>query len=101
VDQRSWCDRVGAAFVRNEETRRTTMHDQVSELTRRSLLATSAAVGLGSALLGDVSTAIAVGGSGAIRPFQKTFPDSALADMRRRSRVIGGRNTTGANAKRN
>jgi pimeloyl-ACP methyl ester carboxylesterase len=65
---------------------RTIMTDQMPELTRRTLLATSAALGLGIAARTDASAADAVagGGSAAIRPFRVNFPDSDLADLRRR-----------------
>jgi pimeloyl-ACP methyl ester carboxylesterase len=62
------------------------MTDHMPELTRRTLIATSAAAGLGAAVLGQSNIAEAVGGGGsaAIRPFHVSFPDSDLTDLKRR-----------------
>ena len=58
------------------------MTDHMNELTRRTLIATSAAAGFGAAVLGDAS---AIAGSGpAIRPYRVNFSDAEVADMRRR-----------------
>jgi pimeloyl-ACP methyl ester carboxylesterase len=58
-----------------------------SEPTRRSLLAGSAAIGLGLSALGEAGAAETNGGGGgapAIRPFHVSFADAQLADLRRR-----------------
>lgn len=49
--------------------------------TRREVLATAAAIGAASAMPGQ---AAAAAGNDAIRPFQISFPDEELADLRRR-----------------
>jgi pimeloyl-ACP methyl ester carboxylesterase len=54
-----------------------------SEPTRRSLLAGSAAIGLGLSALSDASSA-ENSGSPAIRPFHVSFTDAQLADLRKR-----------------
>src|SRR5262249_9136692 len=69
-----------STFRRMKPPRRTTMTD-MHEVTRRTLLATSAAAGIGSAVLSDSAMA---GGGPAIRPFHVHFPDSDLADLKRR-----------------
>jgi pimeloyl-ACP methyl ester carboxylesterase len=63
------------------------MEDHImSPLSRRTLLATSAAAGVGLAALGEatLATSIAGGSSDAIRPFRISFSDAEVADMRRR-----------------
>jgi pimeloyl-ACP methyl ester carboxylesterase len=63
------------------------MEDQImSPLSRRTLLATSAAAGVGLAALGEatLATSIAGGRSDAIRPFRISFSDAEVADLRRR-----------------
>jgi pimeloyl-ACP methyl ester carboxylesterase len=63
------------------------MEDHVmSLLSRRTLLATSAAAGAGLVAFGETNLAasIAGGGSDAIRPFRIGFSDAEVADLRRR-----------------
>jgi pimeloyl-ACP methyl ester carboxylesterase len=63
------------------------MEDHImSPLSRRTLLATSAAAGVGLAALGEatLATSIAGGSSDAIRPFRISFSDAEVADLRRR-----------------
>jgi pimeloyl-ACP methyl ester carboxylesterase len=63
------------------------MEDHImSPMSRRSLLVTSAAAGVGLAALADTNLAEAItgGGSDAIRPFRIAFLDAELADLRRR-----------------
>jgi pimeloyl-ACP methyl ester carboxylesterase len=63
------------------------MEDHImSPLSRRTLLATSAAAGVGLAALSEatLATSIAGGGADAIRPFRIAFSDAELADLRRR-----------------
>ena len=55
-----------------------------TNLTRRTLLETSAAVGAISLLPASLDGAFAAAGSAAIRPFHVHFPDSDLADLKRR-----------------
>lgn len=55
-----------------------------TNLTRRTLLETSAAVGVISLLPASLDGAFAAAGSAAIRPFHVHFPDSDLADLKRR-----------------
>lgn len=54
-----------------------------SEFTRRTLLATSAAVGLATAVHAETGAG-AGGNPDAVHPFHVSFPDSDLADLRRR-----------------
>jgi pimeloyl-ACP methyl ester carboxylesterase len=59
------------------------MEENMSPMSRRTLLATSAAVGAAS--LADSSQAGSIAGSSdAIRPFRAHFPDAQLVDLRRR-----------------
>jgi pimeloyl-ACP methyl ester carboxylesterase len=60
------------------------MSDRMSGPTRRTLLANSAIFGLGLSVLAEPGLAGATGGSGTIRPFHVSFPDSDIADMRKR-----------------
>lgn len=62
------------------------MNGETSELTRRHLLATTAAVGLGSLSLSGPSEtyAAAVSEATAIRPFRASVPDREIVDLRRR-----------------
>ena len=62
------------------------MNDQTSAQTRRTILASSAAIGLGLAIVAEPNTAEAIdaGGSSAVRPFRVSFPQEKLDDMRRR-----------------
>ncbi|HEY4075515.1 MAG TPA: alpha/beta fold hydrolase [Rhizomicrobium sp.] len=62
------------------------MSDPQSEHTRRTLLATSVAAGLGLGMSIEQGSAeaIAGGGTNAIRSFQAHFPESDLAELRRR-----------------
>jgi pimeloyl-ACP methyl ester carboxylesterase len=62
------------------------MSDHMSEHTRRALLTTSmaAGLGLGTNIQQSSAEAIAGGGASAIRPFHVHFPDTDLADLRRR-----------------
>jgi pimeloyl-ACP methyl ester carboxylesterase len=61
-------------------------HHIMSPLSRRTLLATSAAAGVGLAALGEgaLVSSIAGGPPDAIRPFRISFSDAELADLRRR-----------------
>src|SRR5262245_18785419 len=63
-----------------------TMTQRASEHTRRALLARSAAVGLGLAVVAEPNTAeaIASGGSNQVRPFRISVPQSSVDEMRRR-----------------
>ena len=61
----------------------TDQSNPMSELSRRTLLATSAAVGVASALHAETNAG-ASGGTVTIRPFHKRFPDADLAELRRR-----------------
>ncbi len=63
------------------------MTDPVPEPSRRSLLPTSAAAGVGLARLADPTDAFARDPSSAIRPFHVSFPEADLADLRRRISV--------------
>lgn len=56
---------------------------QASEITRRTMLATSAAAGFATAVHAETTAGVS-GGASAIRPFRMNFPDSDLADLRRR-----------------
>jgi pimeloyl-ACP methyl ester carboxylesterase len=62
------------------------MTDDMPELTRRTLLATCAAAGVGIGVLAKSNTADANagGGSSAIRPFRVSVPEAELADLRQR-----------------
>src|ERR1700744_5500083 len=64
------------------------MIHQMAMQTRRDLIAGSAAIGLGLAAAAANEPALAAtgggGGSGSIRPFRVNYPESALADLRRR-----------------
>ena len=61
------------------------MTDRTSNLTRRTMLATSAAAGLSVAVEGPaVAESIGDDGPSAIRPFRVNVPDEALVDLRRR-----------------
>jgi pimeloyl-ACP methyl ester carboxylesterase len=61
------------------------MTDQISQLTRRTMLATSAAAGLSVALAGSAVAESNDGGEPiAIRPFRVNMPEAALADLRQR-----------------
>jgi pimeloyl-ACP methyl ester carboxylesterase len=67
--------------------RKAVMEDHImSPLSRRTLLVTSAAAGVGLAALAETNFAEAItgGGSDAIRPFRIAFPDAEVADLRRR-----------------
>jgi pimeloyl-ACP methyl ester carboxylesterase len=57
-----------------------------SEPTRRTLLASSAAFGLGLSVLSETGMAQSTGGGGssAVRPFQFRAPEASLVDLRRR-----------------
>ena len=57
------------------------MSEQASSLTRRTVLATTAAAGAFSLLPSQLAAAA---GADAIRPFTISFPDDDLADLRRR-----------------
>jgi pimeloyl-ACP methyl ester carboxylesterase len=62
------------------------MNDQMS-FSRRTMLAVSAAAGVGFATFAESGAAEAIaggGGSAGVRPFHVAFPDSELADLRRR-----------------
>jgi pimeloyl-ACP methyl ester carboxylesterase len=63
------------------------MIDDMPTFTRRALLATSAAMGAGVAVLADAEAAEPAGGSSAIRPFRFHASDEAIADMKRRIRA--------------
>ena len=65
------------------------MTHNISEPTRRALLASSAAFGLGLAISTESGTAepIADGGSSAIRPFHVHFPEAELTDLKRRVKL--------------
>src|SRR5690242_19969270 len=63
------------------------MEDRImTNLSRRGLLATSAAAGvvLGARADSSLAPSIAGGGHDTVRPFRKTFPDSDLIELRRR-----------------
>jgi pimeloyl-ACP methyl ester carboxylesterase len=60
------------------------MTDRLSTPTRRALLANSAALGLGLSVLSEPGAAGATERSRTIRPFHVSFPDSELADLRKR-----------------
>ena len=60
------------------------MSDMSRNLSRRTLLEPSAAVGAISLLPASLDAAFAAVSSTAIRPFHVHFPDSDLADLRRR-----------------
>ncbi len=62
------------------------MSDHMSAPTRRDLIASSAAIGVGLAMQADlgVAEAAAGGGSSSIRPFHVNFPEKALTDLRQR-----------------
>src|ERR1700735_2045313 len=66
--------------------RSTTMRDDMSTPTRRSLIAGSAAIGFGLAMHSDLGVAetAAGGGASSIRPFHVSFPEKALTDLRQR-----------------
>jgi pimeloyl-ACP methyl ester carboxylesterase len=58
-----------------------------SEFTRRALLATSAAAGLATVVHAETGAG-ASGGNSAIRPFNMSFPDSDLAELRHRVNAV-------------
>src|SRR5262249_36606482 len=62
-------------------SRRTIMSSDFSHLTRRSVLAASAAVGAAALFPTGL---LADSGDDAIRPFQIRFPEAELTDLRRR-----------------
>jgi hypothetical protein len=61
--------------------RREKMTTNSTQMTRRTLLATSAAIDAISVLPTSLAAAAS---EPAIRPFQVHFPDAAMADLRRR-----------------
>jgi Epoxide hydrolase N terminus len=65
------------------------MSIQMSDPARRVVLATSAAFGLGLAISAEAGAAepIAGGGSGTIRPFHVSFPETELTDLKRRIKL--------------
>jgi hypothetical protein len=65
------------------------MDNKILGRSRRSIIATSAAAGVGLFVLADPNTteAVQVGGSNGIRPFRSNFSEAEVQDLRRRVRT--------------